>query len=262
MLKRRIIPKLQLSLKQSFRGDKPVLVVTRQFDQKRAIGDPLSQAKIYEAQLADELILVDLIRSEDSWLKLLSTLEKISSALATPISVGGGLNKFKQVQILLDHGADKVILNSAAINNPTLINQIASTYGSQCLVVSIDVKKSHESSEWIVWSQGGRLKTDKKVLNWSKEVEERGAGEIMITSIDKDGECNGMDLDLIAQVSQFSSIPVIASGGCGLAEHFIEGFKLGASGVAAGTFFCQRDQNPIQCRSQIYNSGIPIRINL
>ena len=125
MLKQRLIPKLQLDIRQSFRGVQPVLVVTNQFDNRRAIGDPLSQAKIYEAQLADELILVDLVRSQDSWPILLRTLEMMSEALATPLAVGGGVRNFEQVQALLDRGADKIVINSGALYEPKLINKIS-----------------------------------------------------------------------------------------------------------------------------------------
>ena len=135
MLKRRLIPKLQLGLRQSFRGAQPVLVVTRQFDSRRAIGDPLSQAKIYEAQLADELILVDLERTQESWPVLLETLESVAEALATPLAVGGAVHSFEQVQSLLDRGADKVVLNSAALEQPSLIDRVAAAYGAQCVVL-------------------------------------------------------------------------------------------------------------------------------
>ena len=142
MLKRRLIPKLQLGLRRSFRGAQPVLVVTRQFGSRRAIGDPLSQAKIYEAQLADELILVDLERTEESWPVLLETLESVAGALATPLAVGGGVHSFEQVQSLLDRGADKVVLNSAALEQPSLIDRVAAAYGAQCVVLSLDARSS------------------------------------------------------------------------------------------------------------------------
>ena len=140
MLKKRLIPKLQFSIKPSYRGPKPVLVITRQFDSKRAIGDPVSQAKIYEAQLADELVLVDLEGTSDSWPILLDTLSIMSESLATPLAVGGGITSFEQVQQLLDRGADKVVLNSGAVKNPQLIDRVANSYGSQCVVISIDIR--------------------------------------------------------------------------------------------------------------------------
>ena len=260
MLKRRLIPKLQMGLRRSFRGSQPVLVVTRQFGSRRAIGDPLSQAKIYEAQLADELILVDLERTEESWPVLLSTVEAIAESLATPLAVGGGVSSFEQVQDLLDRGADKVVLNSAPLQHPDLIDRVAAAYGAQCVVCSLDARP-HPEGGWQVWSEGGQLDSGRKVLPWALEAVERGAGEVMVTAIERDGTGDGLDLALTTALTEALSVPMIASGGCGLAQHFVEGYQAGASAVAAGTFFCQRDQNPMQCRSHIRNSDIPIRID-
>ena len=261
MLKRRLIPKLQLGLRSSYRGTKPVLVVTRQFGSRRAIGDPLSQAKIYEAQLADELILVDLERTEQSWPVLLETVEVLAEALATPLAVGGGVHSLHQVQALLDRGADKVVLNSAAINQPKLIDHVAAAYGAQCVVLSMDVRFQQEGG-WRVWSEGGKLDAERQALLWAREAVDRGAGELMVTAIERDGTGKGLDLDLTAALAETLDVPVIASGGCGLAQHFVDGYQAGAAAVAAGTFFCQRDQNPMQCRSHIRNAGLPIRVEV
>ena len=261
MLKRRLIPKLQLSFRHSFRGTKPVLVVTRQFASHRPVGDPISQAKIYEAQLADELILVDLVRTPDSWPILLSTVEIMSEALATPLTVGGGIHSFDQVQELLNRGADKVTLNSSALANPFLIDEVASAYGAQCVVVSLDVRRL-DDGVWCVWSDGGKVDTGRDAVEWALEAAQRGAGEILITSIDNDGTGVGLDLPMIKLLSKSLTVPLIASGGCGLSQHFADGYEAGASAVAAGTFFCQRDQNPMQCRSHIRNAGFPIRLEL
>ena len=261
MLKRRLIPKLQLSLRNSFRGSKPVLVVTRQFASHRPVGDPISQAKIYEAQLADELILVDLFRTPDSWPLLLSTVEFMSEALATPLTVGGGIHSFDQVQELLDRGADKVTLNSFALSNPSLIDEVASAYGAQCVVVSLDARRI-EDGVWRAWSDGGKVDSGRDAVEWAVEASQRGAGEILITSIDNDGTGVGLDLPMIKLLSKSLTVPLIASGGCGLAQHFADGYEAGAAAVAAGTFFCQRDQNPMQCRSHIRNAGFPIRLEL
>jgi cyclase len=261
MLKRRLIPKLQLGLRRSFRGAQPVLVVTRQFGSRRAIGDPLSQAKIYEAQLADELILVDLERTEESWPALLDTVQAMAQALATPLAVGGGVHRFEQVQALLDRGADKVVLNSAALEQPPLIDQVAAAYGAQCVVLSLDARPDAQAG-WRVWSEGGRLDAGREVLAWAREAVDRGAGEVMVTAIDRDGSGEGLDLPLTAALAEALPVPVIASGGCGLAQHFVEGYQAGAAAVAAGTFFCQRDQNPMQCRAHIRNAGLPIRLEV
>lgn len=261
MLKRRLIPKLQLGLRSSYRGPKPVLQVTRQFSSKRAIADPLSQAKIYEAQFADELILLDIERTNTSWPILLSTLELISQSLATPLSVGGGITCYEQVQNLLDRGADKVVLNSGALDDPSLIDKVASCYGAQCLVLSIDVRETALGT-WRVWSNSGTLEIHRDPLAWIAEAVDRGAGEVMVTSIDRDGTGSGLDLPLVSALSESLNVPLIASGGCGLASHLVQGYEAGASAVAAGTLFSQRDQNPMQLRSQILNSGFPIRIEV
>lgn len=258
MLKRRLIPKLQLGLRRSYRGAQPVLVVTRQFGNRRAIGDPLSQAKIYEAQLADELILVDLERTPDSWPVLLHTLEAVAEALATPLAVGGGVHSFEQVQELLDRGADKVVLNSAALKQPTLIDRVAAAYGAQCVVLSLDARPS-ASGGWRVWTEAGRLDAEREAVAWAREAVDRGAGEVLATAIERDGIGMGLDLPLTDSLAKTLDVPLIISAGCGLAQHFVEGYQAGAAAVAAGTFFCQRDQNPMQCRSHILNAGISIR---
>ena len=261
MLKRRLIPKLQLGLRRSFRGAQPVLVITRQFGSRRAIGDPLSQAKIYEAQLADELILVDLERSEESWPVLLETLESVADALATPLAVGGGVNSFDQVQSLLDRGADKVVINSAALKQPSLIDRVANAYGAQCVVLSLDALPSADG-RWRVWADAGQLDGQRDALAWAREAADRGAGEILVTAIERDGTGEGLDLALTSALAESLAVPLITSGGCGLAQHFVEGYQAGAAAVAAGTFFCQRDQNPMQCRSHIRNAGLPIRLEV
>lgn len=261
MLKRRLIPKLQLGLRRSFRGSQPVLVLTRQFGSRRAIGDPLSQAKIFEAQLADELILVDLERTDESWPVMLSTVEAMAEALATPLAVGGGVHSFEQVQELLDRGADKVVLNSALLKQPDLIDRVAAAYGAQCVVLSLDAR-THPAGGWQVWSEGGQLDGRRKALPWAREAVDRGVGEVMVTAIERDGTGVGLDVELTSALVESLPVPVIASGGCGLAQHFVEGYQVGAAAVAAGTFFCQRDQNPMQCRSHIRNAGISIRLEV
>ncbi len=261
MLKRRLIPKLQLSLRSSFRGPQPVLAVTRQFGSRRPMGDPLSQAKIYEAQLADELLLVDIDRTEESWYVLLATLEIMADALATPLAVGGGVHSFEQVQNLLDRGADKVVLNSAALDSPKLVDVVASSYGAQCVVLSLDARPDSQGG-WRVWGACGSKDSGRDALQWSREVVDRGAGELLVTAIERDGTGEGLDLALIQKFAQNLKVPLIASGGCGLAKHFVDGYNAGAAAVASGTFFCQRDQNPMQCRSHIRNAGIPIRLEV
>ncbi|MBM5799474.1 MAG: imidazole glycerol phosphate synthase subunit HisF [Cyanobacteria bacterium K_DeepCast_35m_m2_023] len=259
MLKRRLIPKLQLALQTSFRGPRPVLVVTRQFGSRRPIGDPLSQAKIYEAQLADELVLVDLERTQQSWSVLLETVTTMAATLATPLAVGGGIRNFDQVQQLLDRGADKVVLNSGALASPGLIDQVASAYGAQCVVLSVDVRPGGDQG-WQVFAEAGQQAAALGPVRWAQEAVARGVGELLVTAIARDGTGEGLDLELVRAMRGAVSVPVIASGGCGRAEHFVAGYQAGAAAVAAGTFFSQRDQNPMQCRSHIRNAGLPIRL--
>ena len=260
MLKKRLIPKLQLNFRETTRGIKPILVLTKQFNNPRAIGSPLSQAKIYEAQLADELFLLDLTRTESSWNPFLSILDEISFELATPLSAGGGINSFEQVQELLERGADKVILNSGAVKKPDLIDKVSNNYGSQCVVVCIDFKTDPNNDIKKVFINSGKEETNLDPLKWAKEAVKRGAGEILLNSIDNDGMGNGLDLEITKFISAKIQAPLIISGGCGLSKHFVEGYMSGASAVSAGTFFCQRDQNPMQCRSQISNAGVSIRM--
>ena len=163
MLKRRLIPKLQLGHERVFVAPNQSWW-SRQFGSRRAIGDPLSQAKIYEAQLADELILADLERTNESWSLLLDSVQTMAEALATPLAVGGGVVALEQVQALLDRGADKVVLNSAALEHPQLIDRAATAYGSQCVVLSVDARPQPEGG-WRVWSQGGTLDRRREVLS-------------------------------------------------------------------------------------------------
>ena len=260
MLKRRLIPKLQLGLRKSFRGAQPVLVVTRQFGNRRAIGNPLSQAKIYEAQLADELILVDLERTEESWPVLLDTVEAVAEALATPLAVGGGVHSLDQVQALLDRGADKVVLNSAPLEQPELINRVANAYGAQCLVLSLDVRPDTDGG-WRVWSHGGKLDAGREALSWACEAVDRGAGEVMVTAIERDGTAEGIDLALTAALTEPLVVPVIASGGVGNPNHMTDGILKGkASAVLVASIFHFGEYTIPETKQVMKDAGIPVRL--
>lgn len=235
-----------------------VLVTTIQFDEVIEIGDPVSQAKIYEAQAADELIFLDLDASSENRDTLVNVVRRASEEIFMPFTVGGGVRTIKDFRTLLSNGADKVSVNTAAIENPDLINEASEFFGAQCVVVSIDCRKSTDG--YRVWIRGGKIKTELDPIKWAFEAERRGAGEVLLTSIDQDGTRRGLDLELTRQVAEAVSIPVIASGGCGLASHFIEGLTTGkADAISAGTYFSFKDENPMQTRSQISNAGIPIR---
>lgn len=257
MLKRRIIPKLML--RASRLGGRPALVTTVGFGRWVEIGQPVSQAKVFQAQMADELILLDLDAEHHGLEVLAGVMERVAREVFMPFTAGGGVRSVEDFRTLLSHGADKVSINSAALADPSLIQRAADVYGSQCVVVSIDHRTTPEGPR--VFSRNGREATKYDPVTWAREAERLGAGEILLTSIDRDGTGQGLDVDTLRKVTDAVSIPVIASGGCGLARHFVEGFLTGAAdAVAAGNFFSLRDQNLMQTRAHIANAGIPIRV--
>jgi imidazole glycerol-phosphate synthase subunit HisF len=261
MVKRRLIPKLQMKSAGFTHSPLMVLVTTINFDKILEIGDPVSQAKIYEAVASDELIFLDLDASVTGRETNLDVVKQSAEEIFMPFTVGGGVRSVVDFRKLLSHGADKVSINTAAVENPGLINQASEAYGAQCVVLAIDYRKSPDGT-YRVWTSGGRKPTELDPVQWAREGEERGAGEILLTSIDRDGTRQGLDVELTRRVVENVSIPVITSGGCGRAEHFIEGFLSGkADAVSAGTYFCYKDENPMQTRAQIRNAGIPIRLH-
>ena len=255
---KRIIPKLLLK-NSSFDTNQMVLVNTNKFDKVKEIGDPVSQAKIYQSQVVDELIFLDLDARKFSRPPNFEIIRNASEEIFMPFCVGGGVNSIDDFSLLLNNGADKVSINTAAFLNPKLIKESSDIYGSQCVVVSIDYSLDLNGN-YFVYIEGGKTKTSKSPLDWAIESEKNGAGEILLTSIDRDGTGNGIDMNLTKKIVDSLNIPVITSGGCGLSSHFSDAFlKCNVSGVSAGTFFSMRDQNPIQTRSHIKNAGIKIR---
>jgi cyclase len=239
-----------------------VLVTTLRFSKVMEIGDPVSQAKIYEAQAADELIFLDLDASREGRVADVNVVRQAAEQIFMPFTVGGGVRSIEDFRTLLSNGADKVSINTAAVEMPDLINKASDEFGAQCVVLSIDFRRLG-GGEYRVFTRCGKRRTDLDPVEWAVEGEKRGAGEVLLTSIDRDGTRTGLDLELTRRVSESVSIPVIASGGCGLAAHFVEGFLTGkADAISAGTYFCFKDENPMQTRSQIKNAGIPIRLHL
>ena len=260
MSKKRIIPKLQL-INSSFDEDLFSVVTTEKFDRIIEVGDPVSQAKIYEAQLVDELILLDLSFHKGKKNKelILDVLKSVAKEVFLPLTIGGGVKTLDDIRALLNNGADKISINSAILNDNNLLIDAARMYGSSTIVASIDYKLD-ENGIYKVFSHGGKLKHDISPLSWAKKAEDMGAGELLITNIDQDGSKKGLELEISSQISENSNIPVIISGGCGNSSHFVEGFKqCNADAISAGTFFCFQDQSPMQTRGHISNAGFDIR---
>lgn len=260
MVKKRLIPKLLLKRRRLGTAERMVLVTTRGYEQVIEVGDPVSQAKIYEAQFADELIFLNIDSSPlEPEAPMLELLRRVASETFMPIAAGGGVRTTDDFELLLANGADKVCVNSAAVADPSLIERAAAIFGAQCVVLSIDYR--HDVQGTRVFVDGGRTPTPLDPVEWAMRAVALGAGEILLTDIARDGSGQGLDVATIRRVADRVPVPVIASGGCGLAQHFVEGFIDGrAEAVAAGTFFCFRDQNPMQTRAHVRNAGVPIRV--
>jgi len=259
MSKKRLIPKLQLRTSQ-YNASRLVLVITKQFGNVVEIGDPVSQAKIFQDQGADELIFVNIDKERKDIETLRSIINQVSEEIFMPVTVGGGVTSEEDFRLLLQNGADKISINTKAVESPEFITLTSEKYGAQCVVVSIDYKSDEKGDKW-VYIHNGQEKTKLNPIDWAIECERLGAGEILITSIDKDGTATGLDIEVTKAIAETTSIPVITAGGCGLAAHFAEGYIEGHCGaVAAGSFFAHRDQNFMQTRSQIRNAGVNIRV--
>lgn len=259
MFKRRLVPKLLLTPSRTGKPGRPVLVTTVRYAEVIEVGDPVSQAKIYQAQAADELIFLDIRPTPGDLSRLTAVLTGVSEEIFMPLTVGGGVRTTEHFRTLLQHGADKVSVNTAALEDPDLITRAAEAFGAQCVVLSIDYR-AEPGGVNRVYRGSGQVPTDWDPVNWAVEGERRGAGEILLTCIDRDGTSAGLDLEVLTAVTAAVKVPVIASGGCGLARHFADGLAAGADAVAAGTFFCFKDQNPMQTRAHIRNAGFPIRL--
>lgn len=202
----------------------------------RDAGDPVECAAAYDKQGADELVLLDITATHEGRSTMIDIVSKVANTVFIPFTVGGGIKSVDDFKELLRAGADKISVNSAAVRNPDLINEAAYKFGSQCVVVAIDAKKNENS--WEVYLNGGRIPTGIDAVEWAKEAERRGAGEILLTSMDKDGQKSGYDIELTRTVSESVGIPVIASGGAGKAEHFLDAFTQGkADAVLAASLF-------------------------
>lgn len=228
MLKRRIIPCLDIKDGRTVKGINFINI--------RDAGDPVELAKIYARQGADELVFLDITATVEKRKTLVKLVERIAFEIDIPFTVGGGIENVEDVSAIITAGADKVSINSSAISNPDLISAIADRFGSQCVVVAVDTKKIGD--EWIVFVRGGRDITPHKTIEWVVEAEKRGAGEILLTSMNTDGTKSGFSLDITKEVADNVNIPVIASGGAGTMEHFRDVFeKTGCSAALAASVF-------------------------
>lgn len=223
-------------------------------------GDPVEQAKAYENQGADELVFLDITASSDNRAIMRDVVERTAGECFMPLTVGGGLRTLEDIRLMLNAGADKVSLNTSAITNPNLVSEASAKFGNQCIVVAIDAKREGEG-RWNVYTHGGRNRTELDAVEWAKEVERRGAGEILLTSMDADGTKDGYDIALTKAVSDAVSIPVIASGGAGKLEHLVDVVKNGgANAVLAASIFHFGTYTITQAKKALQEAGLPARL--
>jgi cyclase len=251
MLAKRIIPCLDV--------DKGRVVKGVKFQNLRDAGDPVEVAKSYEEQSADELVFLDITASAEERKIMIEVVQRVAETIFIPFTVGGGVSSLEDIRRLLSAGADKVSINTAAVKNPQLIYESAKRFGSQCIVVAIDAKRSERG--WEVYIHGGRTPTGLDVVEWAKRVESLGAGEILLTSMDADGTKKGYDIELNRAVASAVSIPVIASGGAGTMEHFYEVFtQTNVDAALAASLFHFKEVSIPELKAYLKNKGVHVRI--
>ena len=250
---KRIIPCLDV--------DKGRVVKGVNFLNIRDAGDPVEIAKRYDTEGADEITMLDITASHETRDTTYKTVESIASQVFIPLTVGGGVRKIEDIKKLLRSGADKVSINTSAVENPSFVKEAADKFGSQCIVVAVDAKaKTDKENTWEVVTYGGRNRTGIDVLEWTEQVAEYGAGEILLTSMDRDGTKEGFDNNLVSKVSSGISIPVVASGGVGNLDHLIDGVKIGgAEAVLAASIFHFSEFSIKEAKEAMKASGITIR---
>ena len=251
MLKNRIIPCLDVNNGRVVKGIN--------FIDLKDAGDPVEQAKIYSEGGADEICFLDITASNENRETIYDVVEKTSKKCFVPLTVGGGVRSVEDISKLLNCGADKVSINTAAVSDKQVVVDSSKKFGSQCIVVAIDAKKN--GNIWEIYTHGGRNKTDIDALKFAKDMEKSGAGELLVTSMDRDGTQVGYDIDLMSKISSAVNIPVIASGGVGTLDHLVDGIKLGnASAVLAASIFHYGKYSVKQAKEYLDLKGIPVRI--
>ena len=252
MLKARVIPCLDVHAGRVVKGVNFVDLVDA--------GDPVEQAKVYDAAGADELCFLDITASHEDRDTIYDVVARTAEQVFVPLTVGGGVRAVEDVRKLLLAGADKASMNSAAVTDPDLINRASDKYGSQCIVVAIDAQAREDGSGWDVYTRGGRHNTGIDAVAWAEDAARRGAGEILLTSMDRDGTKIGFNLDLTRAVGEAVPVPVIASGGVGELDHFVEGIQIGkANAVLAASVFHFGTFSIGQVKAHMARAGIPMR---
>ncbi|ADQ18576.1 imidazole glycerol phosphate synthase subunit HisF [Leadbetterella byssophila] len=250
MLTKRIIPCLDIKDGRTVKGTN--------FVNLKDAGDPVELARIYADEGADELVFLDITATVENRKTLLDLVDKVAHAINIPFTVGGGIGSVQDVSLLLQAGADKISINSAAVRNPELVSALSSEFGSQCIVVAIDTRRVEGKD--IVHTHGGRKPTDLETWEWAKKVEELGAGEILLTSMDADGTKNGFDIEITSKISRSLGIPVIASGGAGQMEHFLDVFQEGfADAALAASIFHFKEISIPELKTYLKEKNLPIR---
>jgi len=253
MLTKRIIPCLDVNAGRVVKGVN--------FVNLRDAGDPVEVAKIYDAEGADELVFLDITASSDKRDTVVDMVERVGDQVFIPFTVGGGIRTVADMQKILRAGADKVSVNSAAIDNPDLIREGAEKFGSQCIVLAIDAKKRSDGDGWTVYKHGGRIDTGLDAVEWAMKVDQLGAGEILLTSMDCDGTKAGYDNELTALIAEHVSVPVIASGGAGTKEHFYDTLTKGKADAAlAASLFHYKELEILDLKRYLSERGLPIRL--
>ncbi len=252
MLAKRIIPCLDVAEGRVVKGVNFVNLIDA--------GDPVENAKVYNDEGADELVFLDITASHENRKTMVEVVEKVAESIFMPFTVGGGISTNEDIRNLLNAGCDKVSINTSAVRRPKFIKEASDRFGSQCIVVAIDAKKKGDAS-WEVYVRGGREATGIDAIEWAKKVESLGAGEILLTSMDHDGTKDGFAIDLTKRIGEAVNIPVIASGGCGKLEHFLEVFSLAKADAAlAASIFHFREFTIGQVKEYLKGKGVTVRI--